>query len=290
MSFQSDAQRAFKGLETVLKKDFGCEFVQSIPCCAFDLFLLFTGHFNIMKRRKEFPSWTWLGWTGTVRVDNRELLMMLDDCREWLTERTWIIWYYSTPENELKPILSDEESLKLVNTGRHVTYGSRQKFDNKHCPTLDVSNTVPMRRSKREQTDPRRIGTLHFWTLSVLLKISGITRSPHGDDVGARGTIVNANGDFCGSVHLDGDVPTADRLDQPMEFIVLSEACSAMGGSEIENREIMDKSRWDLYWVMLIERRSEDSQAERRGIGQVYQTAVGKALAPSPTWREISLG
>ncbi|KAF1829586.1 hypothetical protein BDW02DRAFT_573838 [Decorospora gaudefroyi] len=51
-----------------------------------------------------------------------------------------------------------------------------------------------------------------------------------------------------------------------------------MGGSAIENREV----RWDLYWVMLIERKGGNEPVERIGIGQLYQAAVGRAFTPGP--------
>ncbi len=289
MSFQADAQRAFKGLESLLQKDFACEFVQSMPRCAFDLFILFTGHFNVLKRRKEFPSWSWLGWIGAVKLENRQFLVNLDECRDWLAGRTWIVWYYYTEEGVLQEILPDDEAKRIPRTRRHVTYESRKHFDKKHCPELDTDETIPTRQPPNSPAFPSNITTLQFWTVSVFLKISGVTPSPLGVGICERGTIVDADDKFCGSVHLDGSFITKEQYGQPLEFILLSEACDAMGGSAIENREIMDKTRWDLYWVMLIERSGENVPVERRGIGQIYQDAIGRALAPGPTWKEIML-
>jgi hypothetical protein len=291
LSFQADAQRAFHGFESLLQEEFACEFVQSMPTSAFDLFVLFTGHFNTLTRRKEFPSWSWLGWIGKVNQQNRALLVRLDDCREWLTERTWIVWYHRTAKGEWKDVWTEEDAVKVPKTKRHVTYGPRRGFNNKYCPTVDVSNTIPDRNFPLLERVPKDITTLHFWSLSVFLKISAIVTAPLGNHVGERGTIIDADGKFCGSIHLDDFCISKDRnFDKPREFIVLSEACDAMGGSAIENREIPDKSRWDLYWVMLIVREGENAPAERRGIGQIYQDAVRRALTPGPVWKEFVLG
>jgi hypothetical protein len=92
---------------------------------------------------------------------------------------------------------------------------------------------------------------------------------PHGKDVCELGTIVDEHGKFCGSIHLYNTFIT-ESLDDPREFIILSEACDTMGGSAIENRMVPDKSKWDIYWVMLVKWDEPVIMAERRGIGQIF--------------------
>ncbi|RYP78001.1 hypothetical protein DL769_003273 [Monosporascus sp. CRB-8-3] len=90
---QSDALNAFAGLQKLLESRFDGPFFEGIPSCALDFFILFTGHFVTLKRRPEFPSWSWAGWIGKVKLDQRQLLFNPQELAEWLEKRTWIRWY-----------------------------------------------------------------------------------------------------------------------------------------------------------------------------------------------------
>jgi len=72
------------------------------------------------------------------------------------------------------------------------------------------------------------------------------------------------------------------------EFVAISEAkkftqdeCEAWTYYIPKER---DQSEWDLFYVMLIERK--DKQWERVGLGKVFK----KAFMRNATWREIMLG
>ncbi|KAF2491306.1 hypothetical protein BU16DRAFT_620906 [Lophium mytilinum] len=212
-----------------------------------------------------------------------ENLIQRDFGCAFLQKRTWIRWYYRTPEGGLKQVLSNEDTVEVPFTRPHATYGVQRGFDNKHCPDIDVSSTLPIK-SAPINLDKDRI--IQFWTRSLTLSISAVISSPHGPDVCSRGTIVDATGNFCGSVHFaDNFIKEAREC----EFIVLSEACDAMAGSAIEHRMVPDKSRWDMYWVMLITWDAAGTYAERRGTGQIFQKAAQTSLAPGPVWKEIVL-
>jgi hypothetical protein len=83
----------------------------------------------------------------------------------------------------------------------------------------------------------------------------------------------------------------------PLEFIVLSERRQEyadstgmthwdLGGSNYSFTHTNSGS-WKYYNVLLLE--WNGGIAERRGIGVIYQKAVGRSFAPGPRWKEIFL-
>ncbi|CCF38547.1 hypothetical protein CH063_09607 [Colletotrichum higginsianum] len=96
-------------------------------------------------------------------------------------------------------------------------------------------------------------------------------------DLGASGQvrhhIADEGGDWCGSIMLDAE--WAAKADARQEFIAVSEAKSF---TEAECREWTyyvpkerDQSEWDLFYVLLIERK--DERWERVGVGKVFKEA-----------------
>ncbi|KAK1978238.1 heterokaryon incompatibility protein [Colletotrichum cereale] len=88
-----------------------------------------------------------------------------------------------------------------------------------------------------------------------------------------RHHIADEGGDWCGSVVLDA--AWADGKAARQEFIAVAEA---KGFTEAECREWTyyvpkerDQSEWDLFYVLLIERR--DERWERVGVGKVFKEA-----------------
>ncbi|KAK6208570.1 hypothetical protein QIS74_12088 [Colletotrichum tabaci] len=96
-------------------------------------------------------------------------------------------------------------------------------------------------------------------------------------DLGASGQvrhhIADEGGDWCGSIMLDAE--WAAQADARQEFIAVSEAKSF---TEAECQEWTyyvpkerDQSEWDLFYVLLIERK--DERWERVGVGKVFKEA-----------------
>ncbi|KAK5657236.1 hypothetical protein OQA88_3295 [Cercophora sp. LCS_1] len=277
---QADALNAFAGMQKLLEMQFGAPFLQGIPPSAFDFFILFTGHWRVLKRRKEFPSWSWAGWIGKARIDQRGELQKREELMEWLEKRTWIRWYTVKETGERDEIWKPSSTL----AGKSVFYGTRCLFDNRHCPDVKADEFLPSVNPKI----PPSITTLRFWTLSVHFKVSVIVVAPDGKDVGERADLVDKDGKLVGSVHLDDHFLAADKLEDPFELIVLSETKETQGGSALVDERGYLGDIWDLYWVMLLTR-DETGVAERRGLGQIYQKAVSSSFEPGPQWKEIAL-
>ncbi|KAI9685988.1 MAG: hypothetical protein M1822_003971 [Bathelium mastoideum] len=140
-------------------------------------------------------------------------------------------------------------------------------------PNLDRSEYPPM-------------PFLQFWTHHMFLYIR--TNSSESSEGLVRCHIGDSNGDWCGSIVLDEKwVKSTSSARQ--EFIAISEAkkfareeCDIWTYYIPKERE-QSESEWDLYYVLLIERKEE--KWERIGLGKVFKEAFRKS-----TWKEIMLG
>ncbi|MCJ1478413.1 hypothetical protein MMC13_007093 [Lambiella insularis] len=289
---QSDALSVFSGFEKGLAHRMSCSFLAGLPTAAFDFYILFEGHFVTLERRDWFPSWTWAGWKGCTILYMLYISNDPQDLKAWLNTRTWIVWYKrerGQPPSLIGRSEGTTTSAAVTDDSYHET---KAQFHNRHCSHIDTFKREATRSSLPDGLYPPDRQLLQFWTLSVHLLISHID-SPNGErHVRERGTIVDRDNEFCGSVRLDGYFITKDDIDKPFEFILLSECKDSMPGSELADREGLYTIRreWDLYWVMLLQRDADGGVAERRGLGQIFQRAVGTSVAPGPCWKEIILG
>ena len=300
LSDQHDALSAMGGLQHHLSQRMKCSFLSGLPTAAFDFYLLFGGHFVTLERRDCFPSWSWAGWMGCVIWYMRDCLMQSALLVEWLEKRTWIVWYQTEGTQKPQPVWDPQDKLSSMITDQDVCYRVRSSFNNRHVPRVDTSQTAPTESLELPSFMPSR-PLLQFWTLSVHLIISRIMYADEGREVRQGGTIVDCNDEFCGSVRLDGYFFTENDTNKPVEFIILSECKDSMAGSEFHERYGIfgrrehdperkhDPDHWDWYWVMLIRRDDDGVIAERRGLGQIYQDAVGKSMEPGVGWKEVLL-
>lgn len=67
LTFESDAVHGFKAITTALTKSFPGGFYFGLPVFLFDLAMMWTGN-SPLSRRNDFPSWSWLGWNGEVKL------------------------------------------------------------------------------------------------------------------------------------------------------------------------------------------------------------------------------
>ena len=65
LTFERDALNAFTAITSAMSCTFQGGFHWGIPVLVFDIGLLWS-RFSPLMRRKDFPSWSWLGWSGSV--------------------------------------------------------------------------------------------------------------------------------------------------------------------------------------------------------------------------------
>lgn len=115
---QTDILEAFAGVENMLSRYLNGPLAFGLPTSHFDLSLLWEPlgrpkrrwiaenpdhHQN--RKRSEFPSWSWCGWSGTKMVYKTELMQDVEgDVHSWLTNHTWIRWYIRDGNGYLRPL------------------------------------------------------------------------------------------------------------------------------------------------------------------------------------------
>lgn len=278
---ETDILNAFAGLQSQLEDRFGDgPFLEGVPAAALNFYIIFSGHSAMLKRRAGFPSWSWAGWIGPVRLEMRGQLHGSEHVKEWLATATWIRWFKSSgsPHPKIEPVSSSVVSQK--------------PFDIKYCPGLDASSTTPKLESDISAPRSPSVTKLHFWTIAAQFMISRIDTAPAGREFGERAIIVDRDCGIIGSVHVDDHFIQLQDLAQPFDFILLSQASETQGGSVlVDERPYVGPGSepWDLYWVMLLKWNDSRTVAERRGIGQIYQKSLASGYAPGPVWKEIIL-
>ncbi|KAF2847963.1 HET-domain-containing protein [Plenodomus tracheiphilus IPT5] len=145
---------------------------------------------------------------------------------------------------------------------------------------------------------------LQFYTWSAHFRIREERRTqvvPHaGRDTDSnlllRYSIFDYKDDWCGTIMLDSVWVVKNAIDiddDPMEFMAISDA------KQFDREEYDDwanyipmerrESTWDLYYVLLIERKADI--AYRVGLGKVYKEAFENSCKPEgKRWKEFILG
>ncbi|KAH6898046.1 heterokaryon incompatibility protein-domain-containing protein [Thelonectria olida] len=143
---------------------------------------------------------------------------------------------------------------------------------------------------------------IYFHTLSIRLILG--TRSPgplsarefesrkgnpsHHFQRTPGSPLLSPSGELVGSVHLD----TEDSLTSgsELECLIMSRCFEPMVNSAlpIRERHHTEGSSWNMFWILHII--DVDGISERRGIGQVLDTALLKSCAPGPQSRAVLLG
>jgi hypothetical protein len=273
-SDHSDALQAMAGISRRVSQRMKCNLFQGIPTAAFDALIIFHSHRSILRRRRQFPSYTWAGWIGRIRSRLGSLL----DLNTWLRDCTWITWYKRSPNgviNLVWDIAANEDF--PVKDNDFVGYRARSSFGGR----LDVNSTrtAPTEALNIKGKLPS-YPILQFWTLSVHFKIYKF------DVFQASAAIVDCYGTKCGSLSMDGfEDDEFFQLGAPYEFILISESNSSKC-SDCEYGAIHNASSL-IYNVLVLE--WKDDIAERRGCGLLCGLSLERAFPPGPSWREILL-
>ena len=270
---EGDAFRALTGIMRRICDKFRQSMLSGLPVSAFDQFLLFSG--NNLRRRRGFPSFSWARWRGELGVH-----MVHESLSVWQDNGNWIVWYKRSPNG------TDEPVDKVVNTRQ-----SAQSAIKLECMEVTSFTTTPtpfIRVTNRDDLLPPPYPVLRFWSLSLRFKIGEV------DVFAATARLFDAKGGMCGVVTLDGLEDTKFfESQEPMEIILLSESKLPMPVTEDfdfdRNNRLVGTEQYGLFYnVMLLG--WDGVIAERRGIGFIDKKLIHGGFAPSPVWKEITLG
>ena len=277
LSFQSDALRALAGITRRVSQKAKCRFLQGMPTAAFDVFLLFESNMSgALRRRQGFPSYSWVGWKGSLTVSMRS--RMFNILNQWLEFYTWIIWYKRSPSGVLNPVW-DPAANELFPLGdmSYPGYRKRRPFRGPPGVSINSTRTSPTQALDGDPIPKSEYPLLQFWTVSAHFRVQLEVASA----ASGKARIVTAQGTLAGHIWLDGMEETDMFSTQDtFEFILLSRTM---------RRDTLDTQDPKAgYYVLLLEWKGRI--AERRGLGLLDMSALANCLPPGPQWKEIILG
>jgi len=295
---EQDRLNAIAGFFLRLAIRMKCEFLEGLPVATFDAIILFrvtaiTDDEPLVERRKHFPSYSWTGWFGIPDWDyvpdfgeERDPI----ESNKWLDTRTWITWYSRTTDGILE-LLWDDGAQRAFRDEPSTVLGYRKR----NAPPFQNDSQLRLPTKPEKCLSPgrsREYTLLQFWTITALYSLNF--------DSPTTASILDRYHRPCGRLLLNHELPST--VDRTYEFLVLSESQSPSsifedhlkGRPKTSMQHSGDPATpaglepWDFYWVVLVIWDGEI--AERRGIGQVYQSSLKSSLDPGPEWREIILG
>lgn len=325
LTFPGDKLPAFSAVAALLSVNLSSDFQTGLPTSYFDFVLLWTPS-EPMRRVHEFPSWSWSGWQYAVEYSYSTLEGVLINIHEWLTSRTWIVWYVVAPDQEEPTLVWNGE--KTGAAGRWKGYASPNDFDPYgRVQVDDTGHTLrPTEPSSGEwkltqsSTRYRRIQEpptyLQFYTHSAFFTIDPVPpvrRSMSTLNPSLHWySLFDMEGDWCGTVLLDqtwvangeqvltGEhenlwlhkMTPAKSVRITYEFIAISEARDFSTEEHDSWTYYVPSDRidsqWDLYYVLLIVT-DANGIAERRGLGKVFKDAFKRSVQPGYSWKEFMM-
>lgn len=182
---------------------------------------------------------------------------------------------------------------------RRITKSGKFELILAECPYgVDIIGNLDFDPDTRSSSTERDMPYLQFKTWSAFFRIE--LSDTAGDTIFRRYSILDYKDDWCGTILLDklwvelDGVPTTRDLNIPLEFIALSDAKQFSEGEYGAWANYIPMTRkessWDLYYVMLIETKSDISY--RVGLGKVFKEAFEKNCCRQETerWKEFILG
>jgi len=285
-------------LSGVMKRIGVGECFQGLPVDYLDHALFWQG--SRLKRRQEFPSWTWAGWSGGLTYVSEELdyVHLYGDAerypngehRQWVHEAsemelmqlylkhaTWIVYYVWDNQNT-------GHEPRWLRGGRptdgvsSATEAHEARFPGLPCKTLPSKSY----RHSFDQTPlviRTKVTLLHFWTVSAYYEVRHNT-------LGTGGEMLDSESNPVGSCDFDRK-PNSEDMEAPRschEFIVIYEE----GDLSYERWRSSSYIPSKKYRVIMIEWNGDI--AERIGSGYLQREGVFKSCRRPMKWKEIVLG
>lgn len=255
---QVDVLRAMEGTIRRFSAKAKCRFLEGLPTAALDAFIAFQSTDAILHRRAGFPSYSWVGWRGQIDINHPWIE------NNWLWTKTWIVWYKRSPSGVTNLVWDPaaNESFPTTNP-EYIGYRERRPFQSTPALRIATSRTTP---TEVLAFDPPQLTypLLQFWTLAVFYEIANINVFT------PSAKLITKDGAVCGTIRLDG-----------------FEETKFFDSGGIFELILLSKYDRNHYNAMLLE--WDSRVAERRGMGTIEQSAIGKSFPPGPVWKEILL-
>jgi hypothetical protein len=249
---------------------------------------------------------TWITWY--IRDGNGNLRLVWDGNSQTISTQTEATWsgYHISPEHD--PKTYDKYGRQVKESDRKNRLEDSEKFQLvlDECPYgVEIVEKPDYDNDARSGSTERDMPYLQCKTWSAFFRIEedlpvSQPLLPNKEKLFRRYNILDYKDDCCGTILLDkswfeleGEEGLTRDLNVPLEFIALSDA-KKFGEGEYDawaNYIPMTRkeSSWDLYYVMLIETKSDISR--RVGLGKVFKEAFENSCRQEgKKWKEIILG
>lgn len=252
---------------------------------------------------------TWITWY--IRDANGNLRLVWNGESKTMPKEAETTWKGYHFPSDYKESTHDRFGRYVEESERENRIVKSTKFELilDECPFgVEIVGKPEFDTDARSSSTERDMPYLQFKTWSAFFRIeedlhfqsdAGHQPPPTNQKIFRRYSILDYKDDWCGTILLDkfwveieGRVPARD-LNVPLEFIALSDA-KQFGAGEYDawaNYIPMTRkeSSWDLYYVMLIETKSDISQ--RVGLGKVFKEAFENSCKQEgKQWKEFILG
>jgi hypothetical protein len=321
LTHEADAINAVSGILRIVSTSMNSGILEGLPTVALDHMLLFvvTGYkqrqyidkMESARRRKSFPSWSWAGWIAAPSWASHTEVSPLypEPFNHWLDHGTWITWFTSKGSELPKRVLEKGESNIPGRIKTEIYYSRTSTPDlSDRLRTLDTSRKGPTPLDWISPAYSQKT-LLRFFTVSLTCstrleipariswpeQIGSENMSLSMIDLTPSAAFYDVEGGFCGLLRFDIEDFLAE--DGEYELTVFSDSQNSIfwrmnlrdfDGSNPFVTYQDKQGDWRLYWVMLLT--WNDGVAERRGLGQILQSAVEKSFPPGPQWKEIVMG
>ena len=327
LSRPTDILAAFTGIGNLVCDSLGGDLIWGLPSSHFDWALLWEPRDAAARRPKEegaeqFPSWSWCGWKGEI-MEYKEPMVggCEDNLHDWLMHHTWITWYVRDRNGNLRLVWGaastkapssqvearwrgytngSKDDAAYDQYGRFIRNDQRDKprSDGFHlildeCPyDVNIVESIEAMTINSTETD---MPYLQFFTWRAFFRIQEDLRPPRSSfgEKFQRYNILDYKDDFCGTILLDKFWVKIRNLENPMEFVAISDA-KQFSEDEYDdwayyNATDRQESDWDLFFVLMIERKDDISY--RVGLGKVFKEAFHNSCRPEgKEWKEFILG
>ena len=294
MSYQSDIVRACEGLLHIFSLCFKCNILFGLPESVLDVALLWRPT-QQLRRRGEFPSWSWSGWVGQVTydkpfkitrgLDGKFVSFRQEACGEEGIRPLvrWHVW--DAASHRIVPLNRTGlgfpfEGVALPKEWENGPY----YFDNRGNGGPRLAPTVPINFQISLNSSDQ---CLFFWASgSTNFRFGKVInqetdRQWNAVEAPQRYHLLDKDSYIIGNVLLDGADKTWMKRGR-YEFIQIAEA--QYSGLDNAVRNIED---CPLYLVMLIEWNEQRTIAYRLGLGRVQKTAW---MLAAPKLKLVCLG
>lgn len=294
LSFEEDALRAFTAVINAFSNSFPHGFLFGIPEFFFDIGLLWSTDYRLI-RRKDFPSWSWLGWSGKTSFYPMQQAWK----HEWRTRTSLEVlpivkWTKVRDEDQGRELIDNSYHLyqRMTNTSKKGlpqgwTIIKDGRFVHPSIEGKEFKHPIPL-------TTGIAAPSPNIWspllplrtTKSIMYLGIACSQSEENSVVQTclRIEIQDSSGVRTGVIESQFTTETEYNQGGPCELIAISEACAWRAEeveddvpafqlfremdafSELENEEI-----YKFYNVLWIE--WEDGIAYRKALGRVFKEA-----------------